>query len=186
MAVGEWVVEAVWFLSELVTGSAVLKAVDITTSQRMLAVFDVAQAVREQRLWLILGILPRWTLPPATVWVLAPWLELLVLVLLLPRLVDSVLAVVMAVNISEAPQALMHSHPDLVPQLVDILRCIPTSVVHPLELTLLVHSTAEQLRPLSNLLATVLLQPGHQTTSTLTKVKATPLPSSQPVSATCP
>ena len=76
MVAEEWVEVVALYLSELVTGSAALKAVVITTSRRMLAVCDVGQAVQVLPLSLILGILLQWILPRTMVWAQARWLVL--------------------------------------------------------------------------------------------------------------
>jgi hypothetical protein len=107
--VDEWVAVVVLYLSELVTGSVDLRAVDITTLRRTSAVSDVALAVQVQRLWLTLATLLQWRLLRATAWDLDRWQELLAPVHSL-LLLASVLLVVMAVNTSAVLKALLRSH----------------------------------------------------------------------------
>lgn len=68
MEVDVWVEVVALSPSALVTGSAARRAVDITTSPRMLAVSDAVRAVLVQLLWLTLDTRLPWSNRPTTAW----------------------------------------------------------------------------------------------------------------------
>jgi hypothetical protein len=91
--------EAVLFHLGLVTGNAVLKAVDITTSPKMLIVCDAALHDQVLQLLRTPPFLPPWIHLLGLVWALARWQALQVLVHLQGLLVLSALVRAMVNNL---------------------------------------------------------------------------------------
>jgi hypothetical protein len=171
MAVDEWAAVVALCLSELVIGSVVLKAADTIILPKMLAVFDVAPAVRVRPLWLTRVILLQWILHRTMAWVQGQWQALQAQVLSRQQLE----ALDLAVGMGDST-LVVHLAPMLFPLvLVPRQAHIPPSTLtlaQPEALTLPAPSTVELLKQRSSPQATDQHQQAHPTTSIPTKVKA--------------